>query len=111
MFRHFFHKLVCSLRGGKTPNIFFRHAFQIRKFQTKVIPSVVQSDVSWMRSDPDSTDFLIVPVDRAGNLDLDCLRQVTQPPRKAPEGKFVFRVNKFFESLGIGFCPKSSSNK
>jgi hypothetical protein len=71
-------------------------------FQTVTIPSVLQSEVSWAKLDKDSNDFLVVPVDRVGNLDLDFLKAVVRPPKK-PSKNFRFEVSCSQQNLLIFF--------
>jgi hypothetical protein len=76
----------------------------ILHFQTVTIPSVLQSEVSWAKLDKDSNDFLVVPVDRVGNLDLDCLKAVVRPPKK-PSKNFCFEVSLSQQNLQFFRAP------
>ena len=64
-------------------------------FQTTIIPSVLESDLPWTKvcTDQNAADFLIVPLDGAGNYDRDCLRKVLAPPVEHKSGQFLFDVS------------------
>ena len=64
-------------------------------FQTTIIPSVLESDLPWTKvcTDQNAADFLIVPLDGAGNYDRDCLRKVLAPSVGHKSGQFLFDVS------------------
>lgn len=74
----------------------------IVKFQTKVVPWVLQSQVSWTELDPQSSDYLIVPIDRTGAIDERCLREVLSPPWETCRS-YVFEV-KYFHRFFFPLC-------
>lgn len=64
----------------------------IVRFQTEIIPLILQARISFAKVDSESSEYLIAPVNKSGEVDEECLRSMMSTPQK-PDLFTVVKMN------------------